>query len=500
MRSIAAFAAGVTLLSSLCAASSSAASPSGGFGAFDSYIRTALREYHVPGAAVAVVENGKTVFLKGYGVADLATGAKVDANTVFQLASVSKTFTGVAGAILVDRGKLKWDAPIVTYLPQFAAYDAYATRHLTMRDLLAHRTGWPKFAGDLLGDFGYSRSETVRRLRYLKPAHSLRDVAQYSNPAFFLAGEVEARVAGMPWDTFVQRQIFTPLAMSRTSIGLHGLPAADVAQPYTLVDGVARRTTRSDSDTFAAAGGVNSSAADMAHYLQFWLSGGSYRGTSIVKPASIAEIFKRSMVGEIDFSEMPPISEATGFYYGLGVGSYDYAGQQIVEKGGALSGFRTLVTLVPSKHAGIAILCNLNLTAFPEAVRTYYLEKMLLGKSPSADLAEIAKRNAQLSAMLKPVTPPPHAKPFRGSLAKLDGTYENPLYGRCVISLLQAAESMSCGPAKYRAAVTHYDKNVFLARWPGATSLGDLLDFKLGPSGNAVSFTDDALGTFTRVR
>ena len=161
----------------------------------DAFITKALREYEVPGAAIAVVQNGKAVLVKGYGVRDVNKQGAVDENTIFQLASVTKTLTGAAAATVVDEGKLDWDKPIFNYLPEFVGYDPYMTRWLTERDLLAQRTGWPASTGDQLDSFGYDRPEILRRLRFFKPRYSLREVAQYSNPAFFLAGEVAARAS-----------------------------------------------------------------------------------------------------------------------------------------------------------------------------------------------------------------------------------------------------------------------------------------------------------------
>ena len=159
----------------------------------DAFITKALKEYQVPGAAIAVVQNGKAVLVKGYGVRDVTKEGVVDENTIFQLASVTKTLTGAAAATVVDEGKLDWDKPIFNYLPEFVGYDPYMTRWLTERDLLAQRTGWPAFSGDQLDSFGYDRAEILRRLRFFKPRYSLREVAQYSNPGFFLAGEVASR-------------------------------------------------------------------------------------------------------------------------------------------------------------------------------------------------------------------------------------------------------------------------------------------------------------------
>jgi CubicO group peptidase (beta-lactamase class C family) len=151
----------------------------------DAFITKALKQYQVPGAAVAVVQDGKPVLLKGYGVRDVTKAGAIDENTIFQLASVTKTLTGAAAATVVDEGKLDWDTPIFNYLPEFVGYDPYMTRFLTERDLLAQRTGWPAYTGDALDSFGYDRAEILRRLRFFKPRYSLREVAQYSNPGFF---------------------------------------------------------------------------------------------------------------------------------------------------------------------------------------------------------------------------------------------------------------------------------------------------------------------------
>src|SRR5205809_1923232 len=159
----------------------------------DAFIARTLKAYEVPGAAVAVVENGKVTLLKGYGLRNVTKPGAVDENTIFQLASVTKTLTAAAAAAVVDEGKLDWDKPIFNYLPEFVGYDPYMTRWLTERDLLAQRTGWPAYTGDQLDSFGYDRAEILRRLRFFKPRYSLREVAQYSNPGIFVAGEGEER-------------------------------------------------------------------------------------------------------------------------------------------------------------------------------------------------------------------------------------------------------------------------------------------------------------------
>jgi len=315
----------------------------------DAFITRALKEYQVSGAAVAVVQNGKAVLLKGYGVRDVTKPGAVDENTIFQLASATKTLTGAAAATVVDEGKLDWDKPIFNYLPEFVGYDPYMTRWLTERDLLAQRTGWPAYSGDQLDSFGYDRAEILRRLRFFKPRYSLREVAQYSNPGFFVAGEVAARASGQSWNDLVEKRLFTPLEMSRSATVIKSLQDSNATAAHALDDGKPVIVEPSKLDTTGAASSATSTAADMSKLMLMFLNKGTYSGKRILKPKTVEEIFKRSMVSKIEFSDLPPISETTGFYYGLGVDSFDYAGHHIIEKGGALAGVRTVMTLVRIK-------------------------------------------------------------------------------------------------------------------------------------------------------
>jgi CubicO group peptidase (beta-lactamase class C family) len=465
----------------------------------DAFITKALKEYQVPGAAVAVVQNGKAVLLKGYGVRDVTKSGAVDESTIFQLASVTKTLTGAAAATVVDEGKLDWDKPIFNYLPEFAGYDPYMTRWLTERDLLAQRTGWPAFAGDQLDSFGYDRAEILRRLRFFKPRYSLREVAQYSNPGFFVAGEVAARASKQSWNDLVEKRLFKPLDMSRSGTVIQGLQDSNATAAHALVDGKIVVVEPSNLDITGAASSGTSTAADMSKLMLMFLNKGTYNGKRILKSETVKEIFERSMVSKIDFTDLPPISDQTGFYYGLGVGSYDYAGHQIIEKGGALAGVRTTLVLVPDKNAGIAVLANLNLTAFPEAVRAYFLNQVL-GIDPEKDQKQIFELNQQLKKLMAPPPAPTNPGKFIGTLQSLVGLYENDYYGRCEILQDGNALKVQYGPAKYAATLKHWNHGAFLMQFPGATQTPSVTTFMIGEDGTADSFETEALGLFTRVR
>jgi CubicO group peptidase (beta-lactamase class C family) len=370
---------------------------------------------------------------------------------------------------------------------------------MTERDLLAQRTGWPAFTGDQLDSFGYDRAEILRRLRFFKPRYSLREVAQYSNPGFFLAGEVAARTSGQSWNDLVEKGLFKPLEMSRSGTVIKALQDPNATAAHAPVDGKIVVVEPTELDVTGAASSGTSTAADMSKLMLMFLNKGTYKDKRVLKPETVDEIFKRSMVSKIDFSDLPPISDKTGFYYGLGVGSYDYAGHQIIEKGGALAGVRTIVLLVPDKNAGIVVLANLNLTAFPEAVRVYFLNQ-LLGIGPEADQKEILARNEQLKKLMAPPPAPKNPGKFDGTLQSLVGVYENDYYGRCEILQDGNAFKVQCGPAKYAATLKHWNNGAFLMQFPGATQTPTVTTFMIGEDGKAESFENETFGTFTRVK
>jgi CubicO group peptidase (beta-lactamase class C family) len=255
----------------------------------------------------------------------------------------------------------------------------------------------------------------------------------------------------------------------------------------------------SELDVTGAASSGTSTAADMSKLMLMFLSKGTYNGKRILKPETVEEIFKRSMVSKIDFTDLPPISNRTGFYYGLGVGSYDYAGHQVIEKSGALAGVRTTMVLVPDKNAGIVVLANLNLTAFPEAVRAYFLNQVL-GIDPETDQKQIFEINQQLKKLM--ATPPAPTNPgkFNGTLQSLVGVYENDYYGPFEIVQDGDGLKVQCGPAKYQATLKHWNNGAFMMQFPGATQTPMMTTFMIGEDGKADSFENETLGTFTRVK
>lgn len=461
---------------------------------FDAFIENQRKEYKVPGAAVAIVKDDKIIFAKGYGVCRYDKPEKVDADTIFQLASVSKTFASAGLAIQVDQKRLSWDEEINLHLPQFALKEPYATRYATSRDLLAHRTGLPAFGGDLLSKIGYTREQILSRVRFIEPASSFRNKAYYSNGGFFIAGELLAKLSNSSWEAAIQSTLLDPLKMTRSGFAAN-LDKTNVASAHAFVNGEMQIIPRDTSVLFAAAGGVTSTAADMGRWIIMQLNEGAFEGKQVIKPESIREMHLPSMVAEVTFSELPPIDAWSGFSFGLGWDNYHYKGQFIVEKAGALDGVRSVVTLIPGRKAGIVILANLNLTVYPELIRAKFLESEL-GQYANDLLPEFAKQEQSVEEIILAPRAPKNQLPFGHKLSQYTGSFENDLYGDFVVSQEYDQLLLEAGPGKLKGKLKHWSNDTFLLTWPAINTGNELVTFTFGPEGNAIEMQTETLGAF----
>src|SRR5437879_1104199 len=221
---------------------------------FDAYVARGLDRLQTPGAAIAVVKDGRVVFAKGYGVRRMGDTARVDAHTLFQIASNTKAFTTAALAILADEGKLAWDDPVTKFLPGFQLYDPYVTRELTVRDLVTHKSGLGLGAGDLLWfHSNYNRAEIAHRIRFARPASSFRSAYAYDNVLYIVAGEIFPAAAGQSWDDVVKNRIFTPLGMSESGTTTAFFTSSrNAAAPHAIEDGKLRGVPLDSVDHIAS--------------------------------------------------------------------------------------------------------------------------------------------------------------------------------------------------------------------------------------------------------
>jgi CubicO group peptidase (beta-lactamase class C family) len=333
------------------------------FSNIDRYASQLHNDYDAPGFAVAIVKDDDLVLAKGYGVRKLGESHPFDENTLFGIASISKSFTALALGMLVDEGKLKWDDPVTRYLPSFQLYDAYATREMTVLDLLIHRSGLATVSGGTVW-YGsdYSRQAVIERIRYLKPASSFRSEYAYQNITYLVAGEIVQVLAGQSWDEFVAQHIFAPLEMRASNTSIKDFDAeSNIAQPHALVDGKIQAVVPRNYDNVGPAASINTSVTELAAYARLLLNGGKFHGQQLFSPEIAYELWSPRTIIPLP-SEFP--IELNGLMpqfhnaYALGWFIQDAYGQKKVFHGGGIDGLRSLLTMIPQQKLGIAVFAN----------------------------------------------------------------------------------------------------------------------------------------------
>jgi CubicO group peptidase (beta-lactamase class C family) len=343
----------------------------------DSYILRGMKDWNIPGLAIAIVKDGKTVVMKGYGERNTSTHEKVDENTLFMIASNSKLFTGTALAKLEYDQKLSLNDKIIKYFPDFKLYDQNATNMVTIRDMLSHHLGTKTFQGDFtFWDSKLNRSQVIERMRYLKPPGNFRQDYGYCNSCFLTAGEIIPLVTGKPWEVYVYDSIIMPLGMKNThtlTAGMSQRPNA--AHPYTTsVTGTLQELPYDRIDNLGPAGSMVSCVKDVARWLQLQLDSGRFEGKRLLP----WQVLRKTRDINTAISSRKSGAFPTHFSgYGLGVFMNDYNGRQVFQHTGGAFGFVTNTCFVPEEKLGITILTNNDNQSFFEALRYQLLDAYL---------------------------------------------------------------------------------------------------------------------------
>lgn len=351
------------------------AEPPAGFDARVEEIRTAAG---VPGMAVTIVENGQVTHARGYGVRQLGQNTPVDADTIFQLGSVGKAFTVVALAVLVDRGEIAWDDPVIEHIPYFQMYDPWVTREMTVRDLLVHRSGLGLGAGDLMfvPRSSRSREDTVRALRHIEPQTSFRSGYAYDNVLYAVAGQLIEEVTGKTWERFMREDVLVPAGMrTATSDRVERRRTRNRAWPHGRRDGpmhgmgtqeMMDDSGRAEFDpelgaNAAPAGGVAASANDMGRWISIQLAQGALPGGQgrLFSEANAREMWKPQI--HVPFGQAPPpVAASTPQFnsYALGWMERDYRGHRLIMHTGAVFGAQSILILIPERNVGFSVMIN----------------------------------------------------------------------------------------------------------------------------------------------
>jgi len=465
-----------------------------------------IQENRLPGLAIAVVFQDKRVYAKGFGVRDTSTKMPVDTDTVFQLASVSKSIGSTVVAELVGEGKITWDSKLSVLDPTFAMFDPWVTREITIRDMYAHRSGLPEHAGDLLEDMGFTRAEILHRLRYQHPKSSFRSHYAYTNFGMTEGGIAAAKAYGLAWEDASEQKLYRPLGMTSTSSRYSDFVArTNKALGHVLTDGKWVQKFKRDPDAQSPSGGVSSSVNDVAKWRRLQLANGKFDGKQIVDEKALAETHHPHMLtGFNPFTQMPT-------FYGLGWNvSYDPEGRLRLNHSGAFDlGAATYVNLVPDEQLAIVVLTNAYPTGMAEALGTIFVDTALYGK-PTQDWLVVFKQVFSNPAATgtalgfdyskSPGSPSPASK----NSAYL-GRYTNDYFGDVSVVEKNGGLAIVQGPKNKTFPMQHYDRDTFTYETGGENAVGRSgITFTIGPDGKAAQVVVENLnvrgeGTFKRV-
>jgi CubicO group peptidase (beta-lactamase class C family) len=448
-----------------------------------------LRKSGIPGLAVAAVYNGQTVYAEGFGKRRAGAPEAVDAETVFQLASISKSISATILARQIGRGGIAWNTPLIRHLPWFALSDPWVSSHVTLADMFAHRSGLPDHAGDDLEDLGYTRDEILHRLRYL-PLDSFRDTYAYTNFGITAAAEAVAQAAGTDWASLAEADLYQPLDMTATSSRFGDfMRRPNRAAGHVEINGAYVAKYQRQPDAQSPAGGVSSSVRDMGKWLAMVLQGGTVDGQPIVDAASLLP----AVTAEIVAAPTPDMSARPELYgYGFNVGCQPTGRTTLGHSGAFTQGTGTAFLAIPSLGLGVITLTNAASTGAAEALNAAFADLVQFGTITRDWYAGYHNR---ITPMLAPAgtlagrSPPANPVPS-ANLRSYTGTYQNDYYGPAEIQRRGSGLVMKIGPSGTEFPLQHWNGDIF-TYIPTGENAPDGSRAALTFSENAAAFTID---------
>lgn len=461
-----------------------------------------LRDSGIPGLSVAVVHGGKTVYAKGFGVRDVrdgdAEGNRVDPDTVFQLASLSKPLAATVVAHQVGVGAIGWDTPVVSKLPWFALSDPTTTAMVTVGDMFSHRSGLPDHAGDRLEDLGYDRRQVLERLRQL-PLDPFRISYAYTNFGLTAAAEAVAVGAGTSWEELSEEVLYRPLGMDSTSSHFADYQARSnrAVGHIRIGDSYDPKYLR-DPDPESPAGGVSSSANDVARWLAMVLADGTVDGRQIVEEKALLP----AVTPQVTSARATEPAMRSGFYgYGFNVSSTSAARMQLSHSGAFELGAGTNFVIIPSADVAIVALTNATPSGIAETLTAEFADLVQFGevrqdwrKLYADAFDDMDAPEGTLVDKQPPANPAP-AKPF----SDYTGVYHNDYWGPATVAERDGGLTLALGP-DLRVPLRHWDGDAFTYSFvtenapPGTVSKAVFAGDKL----TLEYYDEHRMGTFTR--
>jgi CubicO group peptidase (beta-lactamase class C family) len=433
---------------------------------FDQYMEKALKDWNIAGAGVGIVYKDKLVFAKGYGYRDYENKLPITSNTLFQIASNTKLFTAIAVGMLVDQGKLDWDKPVRTYVPSIEFFNDDLNRSVTIRDMLAHRTGISRH--DLIwykSDF--SRKELFDRLKFLEPKQTLRQGFLYNNLMYVSAGYIVELLSSKTWEEFLKTNILEPLEMKNTVFTVkemeenpdHGIPFNEKRDTTLLY----RIPIYEDKQAVGPAGAIISNIQDMSHWLITLMNNGKFNNKQVIPEKVIKATLEPTMAFPNTALEDKGYKEKLNSAYGMARFTTSYRGHFLASHGGDLPGFHSQISSMPYDSIGVIVFVIGDQGAPLYDIISYNIYERLLGLDQTPwserelkdqkEIKKIGKEGRSKSGSDRIAgTKPSHQLPDYA------GQYENPAYGIINISMIDTALSFDFHGMKLPLKHYHYDR------------------------------------------
>jgi CubicO group peptidase (beta-lactamase class C family) len=456
-------------------------------GSMDNYIKKAMSVFQVPGVAVGVIHNNEIVFERGYGFLQKNGDKRVDSNTSFAIASISKSFTSMALGFLVDEGKIKWEDQVIDYLPQFRMYEPWVTANLQIRDLLIHHTGLPAVSGGTIW-YGsdYTPEQIIPKIRYIKPVSSFRSEYAYQNITFLVAGQIVSEITDTSWDQFIHKRVFFPVDMTRSTTSQKELRKLDnVATPHAIIDEKLTAIEYMSHDNIGPAASINSCVSDLLNYVKLILNQGKFDSRQVVSKETINKITSPEVSIPVTSTAKELQHMQNNFKaYGFGWFIKDYRGEKVVYHTGGVDGNRSIIIMLPRKKLGIVVLTNQEQWRIYNCI-AYRIIDCLMDypefdyiKAYKNDL-DIEKAEKQEKRKERLENRTPDTKPSL-NLHQYCGTYRDKMYGDVFVLLKnrKLRLNFSHTPA-FQAELEHWHYDTFKIIWDDPYIPDGLLTFKL---------------------
>jgi CubicO group peptidase (beta-lactamase class C family) len=433
----------------------------------EAYITSGMKGFDIPGLAIGIVADDRLMYAKGFGVRSKSNRLPVDTRTVFQIGSTTKAFLTATMAIMVDRGKLRWDDRVVDLYPEFRLKDPWVTREFRIFDLPAQRSGLPPLVNDILVMLDYKEAALIRSLRYVEPVSSFRTTFAYTNITHLLASRIVATAAGAPnWNVVLQKELLDPLGMKESTYTVEAIEAAANhanGHRWTPEGTVEVPFTRIFPYPLAGTGDINSNIEDMARWVRMQLNNGTFDERRIVSSENLA------------YTRMPKVALNDKLSYALGWYNYLTPNGNILWHDGDALSFGSFVGLVPDKNIGIIILTNETNVTAPNSLGVWLLDR-ILGNAKHDPVAENLKNaKAKFEATAKLFTKPANPQPFP-RLAPLAGNFVNPSFGKATLATEGDALVMEFLTSGAKFNLVPRDGNIFVASLMPTGQFGPIVD------------------------